>query len=132
MNSIHRIGLTVAGVATALVVAGAFVVDGYTSAMATQNQAAADAATQAPATDSPSPEPLQPTIVYVRPAPTPTGTAAKGSALRVVGAGAANQPAPVVTPTQPAPVVTPTQPQQTPTQRPTSGRTFHNDGGGDD
>ncbi|HEX7490305.1 MAG TPA: hypothetical protein VF337_01210 [Candidatus Limnocylindrales bacterium] len=121
MNSIHRIGLTIAGVVTALVVAGAFVVDGYTSAVANQNQTAADAATQAPATDSPSPAPLEPTIIYVRPAPTTAPTVVPQVPRVASGGGTAQQPAPVVTPTQPTP--TPTQATPPPT--------FQREGGDD-
>jgi hypothetical protein len=121
MNSIHRIGLTIAGVVTALVVAGAFVVDGYTSAIATQGQTAAAAATQVPPTDSPSPAPLEPTIVYVRPAPTPTPTIAQQRSKVVSGGQTAQQATPVITPTNPPPA--PTR-----TSRPRPSATF----GGDD
>jgi hypothetical protein len=116
MNSIHRIGLTVAGMVTALVVAGAFVVDGYTSAIATQNQMAADAASQAP-TDSPSPAPLEPTIVYVRAAPTPTPKPVPAAPQVVSGGRAVQQPAPVNT-VNPPPDPTPTA-TKTPRPRPT-------------
>jgi hypothetical protein len=73
MNSIHRVGLTVAGLVTALVVAGVLAFDGYASAVASQNQATPDPATQT-AADSPSDGSLAPTIIYVLPAPTPTAT----------------------------------------------------------
>lgn len=74
MNSIHRFGLAVAGVATVVTVAGAFVIQGYTAA----EQAAAQAAAQTPvpaiaaavATPTQAPE-----IVYIAP-PTPAPTAA--------------------------------------------------------
>ena len=57
MNSIHRVGLTIAGLATAATVAGAFVADGYFSA----HQAAAAAGGYVAAA---------PTVVYVRPSRT--------------------------------------------------------------
>ncbi len=63
MKSIHRVGVTIAGLATAATVAGAFVLQGYSSAQAAAQQANAQAAQ---ATSS-----LAPEIVYVRPVPTP-------------------------------------------------------------
>jgi hypothetical protein len=73
MNSIHRVGLTVAGLVTAMVVAGVLAFDGYASAIASQNQATPDAVTQT-APNSPSDGSPAPTIIYVLPAPTPTAT----------------------------------------------------------
>ncbi|HEX7591512.1 MAG TPA: hypothetical protein VF375_06125 [Candidatus Limnocylindrales bacterium] len=125
MNSIHRIGLTVAGIVTASVVAGAFVVDGYTSAIATQNQSqnAADAATQVPATDTPSATSLEPTVIYVRPAPTPTTTTPQDASIFVIHAAAILSPTPKVTPTPQPP---------DPTQAPTPQPTFRDGGETDD
>ena len=59
MNSIHRIGVTIAGLATVATVAGAFVVQGYVA-----GEQAAQAVAQATA-------PLTPRLVYVNPVPTP-------------------------------------------------------------
>ena len=53
--NIHRVGLTIAGLATAATIAGAFVADGYFGAQ----QAAATAGSANAA----------PSVVYVRPAP---------------------------------------------------------------
>ena len=61
MNSIHRAGLTIASLATAVVMAGAFVAQGYVAA----KQAIP---TLAPVTAAPT---LGPEIVYVNPASTP-------------------------------------------------------------
>ena len=79
MNSIHRMGLTIAGVATALTVAGAFVAQGYSAAQ--QARAQSDSATTA-VTIAATPT-LPPQIFYVNPAPTPA-------------APPAAQPAPVI------------------------------------
>jgi hypothetical protein len=66
MGSIHRIGLTIAGLLTAATVGGAFVVQGYASA-----QEASPAPTEQ-ATAEPTASPtLEPEIVYVNPVPTP-------------------------------------------------------------
>jgi hypothetical protein len=123
MNSIHRVGLIVAGITTALVVSGAFVVDGYTSAIATQNQNAADAATQVPATDTPGATSLEPTVIYVRPAPTAASTVPQDASIFVIH-GAATVP--------PAPEVTSTPQPPDPTQAPTPRPTFGDGGRGDD
>jgi hypothetical protein len=61
VNKIHRAGLTIAGLSTAVLVAGAFVAQGYVAAM--QSVPTAVTATATPT--------LGPEIVYVNPAPTP-------------------------------------------------------------
>ena len=69
MNSIHRVGVTIAGFATIATVAGAFVVQGYTAA-----QHAAQSTAQAPAAVAPTADPtetLGPQTIYVNPVPTP-------------------------------------------------------------
>ena len=86
MNSIHRVGVTVAGLATVATIAGAFVAQGYLSAQQTAAQASAQAAAlvaaaatatdtpQPPATPDPTADPtasVSPQIIYVNPAPTP-------------------------------------------------------------
>ena len=43
MNSIHRLGVTIAGLATVLTVAGAFVAQGYVAAQQASAQATAQA-----------------------------------------------------------------------------------------
>jgi hypothetical protein len=65
MSSVHRIGISIAAIATASTIAGAFVVQGYVGGLQAQAtaQAQADAAAQATATT--------PQIVYVNPVPTP-------------------------------------------------------------
>jgi hypothetical protein len=74
MNSIHRIGLTIAGVAGALTMAGALAIQGYASdqaaAQATPAQQAA-AETQGATGPTADPTALDPETVYVNPAPTP-------------------------------------------------------------
>jgi hypothetical protein len=68
MNSIHRIGLTIAGVATAAVISGAFVIQGYVGAQQAQAQATA----QATAADTPgATATLPPQTIYVNPVPSP-------------------------------------------------------------
>ena len=62
MNSIHRLGVTIAGLATVLTVAGAFVAQGYVAAQ----QASAQATAQATALAAAS----APQIVYINPMPT--------------------------------------------------------------
>lgn len=64
MNSIHRIGVTIAGLATVATLAGAFVVQGYVAAQQAEAQATAQATVQA--TASPAPQ-----VIYVNPVPTP-------------------------------------------------------------
>jgi hypothetical protein len=69
MRSIHRVGLTIAGIVAALAVAGAFVVDGYLSAQTAAAQAtAAQQAATAAATLQPT---LDPQTIYIQPAATP-------------------------------------------------------------
>lgn len=108
MNSIHRIGLTVAGLVTAMVVGGVFVVDGYTSAIA-QNQTPTDAAAQNPGTQTPT-DSTGPTIIYVRPTPTKPPVDAAGVVLFGVQATLPPTAAPAQDPTAPpvtAPQITP-------------------------
>jgi hypothetical protein len=68
MNQIHRIGLVVASVAAALLVAGALAVEGYTNAQHAAAQAT-DSPTAAPATDPAAT--LDPMTIYVNPPATP-------------------------------------------------------------
>lgn len=73
MNSIHRVGLTIAAAIAILTVAGALLVEGYVS---THTAAAAPTASQVVATDSPTDAAtetpsLEPQTIYVQPAPTP-------------------------------------------------------------
>ena len=73
MNSIHRVGATIAGAVAILTVAGALLVEGYVS---TRTAAAAPTASQVVATVSPtdavSATPsLEPQTIYVQPVPTP-------------------------------------------------------------
>jgi len=66
MSNIHRVGLAIASIVATFVVAGAFIVDGYTSAqrsVAAQTPALARSTQQTP---SPAPQ-----TIYVMPAPTP-------------------------------------------------------------
>jgi hypothetical protein len=70
MNSIHRVGLTIATLATVATVAGSLVVQGYVSAEQAAAQAAAAPATVATAIDSQAP-----LIVYINPMPTPPAVA---------------------------------------------------------
>ena len=73
MNSIHRVGLTIAGVVAILTQAGALLVEGYLS---TRTAAAAPTASPVVATDSPT-DPatarpsLEPQTIYIQPVPTP-------------------------------------------------------------
>jgi hypothetical protein len=70
MNSIHRVGLTIAGLATTALVAGVFVVQGYISAQQAATTATASAATASPdPTATPS---LAPQTIYIDPVPTPS------------------------------------------------------------
>ena len=124
MSSIHKVGLFIAGLATVLAVAGAFVVQGYTTARqaAAAPPAVADVAVP---TVTPSPDPtatptLPPQIVYVEPVPSP-------AVIHVT------RPAKPATTTG-TPASTPAGPQPTPpvihvvVPTPTGG----DDGGGDD
>ena len=68
MNSIHRIGVTIAGLATVATLGGAFVAQGYLAAQ----QAAAASTAQANATSNSTADPsgaLGPETIYVNPAP---------------------------------------------------------------
>jgi hypothetical protein len=73
MNSIHRVGLTIAAAIAILTVAGALLVEGYVS---THTAAAAPTASQVVATDSPTDAAtatpsLEPQTIYIQPVPTP-------------------------------------------------------------
>lgn len=70
MNSIHRIGLTIAGLVTGTAIAAAFVADGYISAHQTAAAVAAATAGQSATADATGT--LGPETVYVRPAPSPS------------------------------------------------------------
>jgi len=115
MSTIHRVGLTIAGVVALLVVGGAFVVQGYTGAQADAARAAAGQATAAQQTASPTSTTdasLDPVTVYVEPMPTQpaVGIANPAPAVVVPGPGPAQ---PQTTPAQPTPAQ-PTDPQPTP------------------
>jgi hypothetical protein len=85
MNSIHRLGLTIAGVVAALVVAGALVVQGYASA---QSAAAQASAAQQAATAASTPmATLAPETIYVNPAPTPGTVTITRTAQPIVQSG---------------------------------------------
>jgi len=105
MNTIHRVGLTIAGVVALLVVGGAFVVQGYTGAKADAARAATAQAAAAQQTASPTAttDPsLDPLTVYVEPMPTQPAVAIAN-------------PAPAVAVSRPDPTpVQPTDPQPTP------------------
>jgi hypothetical protein len=122
MNSIHRVGLTIAGAVTVLTVGGALVVDGYLGARsaAAQATASAQAPTQAPtATPTPTPVPtLEPLTIYVKPVPTP----AIVKITKTIPAPPAVQPPPPVKPTTPPPAT----PHATPAP------TYQDDNGGGD
>lgn len=68
MNSIHRIGVTIAGLATVGTVAAAFVVQGYVTADQTAHQPVAQASSTATPGATAT---LGPEIVYVNPIPSP-------------------------------------------------------------
>jgi hypothetical protein len=105
MNTIHRVGLLIAGVVALLVVGGAFVVQGYTGAQAEAARATAARATAAQQTASPTSTTdasLDPVTVYVEPMPTQPAVAIAN-------------PAPGVAVSRPDPTpVQPTDPQPTP------------------
>lgn len=65
MNSIHRLGVGIATLAILATVAGAFVVQGYTTAQQASAQTATATATMGPSAT------LGPEIVYVNPVPSP-------------------------------------------------------------
>jgi hypothetical protein len=67
MSSFHRIGATVAGLATVATVAGAFVAQGYVAAQQAAQQSAQQAAGQELVAQASS----APQVVYVRPMPSP-------------------------------------------------------------
>jgi hypothetical protein len=70
MNSIHRLGVTIAGFATVLTVAGVFVVQGYLDAKQTVATPTVQASQIAdPTTDAAVS--LPPKTIYVNPLPTP-------------------------------------------------------------
>ncbi len=84
MNSIHRLGVTIAGLATVLTVAGAFVAQGYVAAQQASAQATAQATAQAAAS--------APQIVYINPMPTappapPTPTPQPQQVIHVIVGG---------------------------------------------
>jgi len=110
MNTIHRVGLTIAGVVALLVVGGAFVVQGYTGAKADAARAATAQAAAAQQTASPTAttDPsLDPLTVYVEPMPTQPAVAIANPAPAV----AVSRPDPTPAPPTPA---QPTDPQPTP------------------
>jgi hypothetical protein len=70
MSSVHRVGLTIAGLATTVLIAAVFVVQGYVSAQQAAATASANAATPTPApTATPT---LEPRTIYIDPVPTPS------------------------------------------------------------
>jgi hypothetical protein len=100
MNTIHRVGLAIAGVVALLVVGGAFVVQGYAGAQA--EAARATAAQQTASPTSTTDASLDPVTVYVEPMPTQPAVAIAN-------------PAPGVAVSRPDPTpVQPTDPQPTP------------------
>ena len=110
MNTIHRVGLTIAGVVALLVVGGAFVVQGYTGAQADAARAAAAQAAAAQQTASPTATTdasLDPVTVYVEPMPTQPAVPKANPAPAV----AVSRPDPTPAPPTPA---QPTDPQPTP------------------
>jgi hypothetical protein len=100
MNSIHRIGLVIAGLATAVAVGGAFVVQGYVAAQravasAAPPAAAANVVTTPDPTASPS---LDPQIVYVAPVPSPVTITVPGPAKPGAKTPASTPNVPAATP----------------------------------
>jgi hypothetical protein len=78
MNSIHRVGVTIAGLATVATVTGAFVVQGYLSALHTGAKATQQASVTSDVTTDPTMDPtaqatpdLGPQTIYINPVPTP-------------------------------------------------------------
>ncbi|MFI5259514.1 MAG: hypothetical protein ACHQ01_07905 [Candidatus Limnocylindrales bacterium] len=91
MNSIHRGGLMVAAIVAVLTVLGAFVVDGYVSAMnaaaqATASEQAVTLSSMAAPTASPT---LEPETIYVEPVPTPAVIKVTRTAKPIVRTGPA-------------------------------------------
>jgi hypothetical protein len=68
VSSIHRTGLTIAGLATAVVVGGVFVAQGYVAAQDAAARATSQASAAATASATPT---LGPETVYVNPVPSP-------------------------------------------------------------
>ena len=73
MNSIHRVGLTIAAAIAVLTMAGALLVESYVS---TQTAAVQTTASQVAATDTPTDAAtatpsLEPQTIYIQPVPTP-------------------------------------------------------------
>jgi hypothetical protein len=94
MNSIHRVGMTIAGIATVATVAGAFVAQGYIESKPAATQTPTSTPTET-ATADPTPDPtmdLAPQTIYVNPLPTPP-------VIHVT------KPAPVVRPPKKPPVI---------------------------
>ena len=73
MNSIHRVGVTIAGFATVATVAGAFGVRSYVAAKDSAAQATAQTLAVAEPTVGPTAS-LVPQTIYVNPLPTPPVT----------------------------------------------------------
>jgi hypothetical protein len=72
MNSIHRIGLTIAGLAGVMTIATAVGLQGYSSGLtAAQAAAAQPAADTQGASPTANPTALDPETIYVNPAATP-------------------------------------------------------------
>jgi hypothetical protein len=101
MNTIHRVGLMIAGVVAVMIMAGAFVVQGYTSAHHEAATAGATQVTTARVTPSPTATvdvTLEPQTIYVAPVPTP-------AVIRIVKKA---PPRPAITVPKPAATPTPT------------------------
>jgi len=71
MNSIHRIGLTIAGVAGALTIACALAVQGFATNLAAAQGRQPAAETQSASDPTSDPTALDPQTIYVNPAATP-------------------------------------------------------------
>jgi type II secretory pathway pseudopilin PulG len=73
MNGIHRVALTVAGMATLATVGGAFAAQGYVEAQQAAQAAESERAAQQAAADlaARTLPPLSDQIIYVNPQPTP-------------------------------------------------------------
>ena len=68
MNSIHRLGLAVAGVVALLALAGAVLLQGLTNAGVAQANAPEPSESDVPTAD---PASLDPVTIYINPVPTP-------------------------------------------------------------